>query len=71
MYASSGCTVFADCRFIGIFPGKKGARFLGFKDNKKYMDVISGKVLEGIDQLEAKGAYVFVKSEPTSCNFEL
>ena len=61
MYASAGCAVFADNRFVGFFPEKEGAKLLAFKDNGRYTDIISGKASEGFGALEPSGAYVFVR----------
>ena len=59
MYASAGCAVFADNRFLGFFPEKDGARLLAFKENGSYTDIISGKEAEGLNALEPSGAYIF------------
>lgn len=61
MYTSHGCAVFADERFVGVFPGKNGANSLCFKGNGIYKDLISGENAENIKQLCPKGAYIFVK----------
>lgn len=52
--------MFADARFVGLFPGKSGATVADLGSDG-YIDLISGKRAEEMTTLDPKGAYVFVK----------
>lgn len=62
MFTSAGCSVFADNRFVGIFPGKHAIRTLRFPQKGIYKDIISGRIFEKDNEiiLAPKSAMVFV-----------
>ena len=53
----AGCTIFADNRFVGIFPGENGAAVLDISNEPK--DLISGETIDSTN-LKPKGAYIFL-----------
>ena len=60
LFADAGDTVYADSRFIGIFPSKDGEIFLG----GRYREIISDKIYENAAvRLCEKGAAVFIKED--------
>ncbi len=53
MYTSAGCAVFADKRFVGIFPGENGATL---SDSFRGTDLLTQKPIP--KKLEPKGVYI-------------
>jgi hypothetical protein len=67
MYAPLNCTVYADNRFIGIFPKEAIHYNLSLKEKVNVTDAITGKSWNNIDEIpvkmEAKGAKFLVIEE--------
>lgn len=63
MLTGAGCAVYADNRFVGVFPGKEAVDGLHFPQAGCYRDLISGMEFEKDNDisLNAKSAMVFLQ----------
>ncbi len=60
LFADAGTTVYADSRFIGVFPSKEVEIFL----SGRYKEIVSGKIYKNCAvKLSGKGVAVFIKED--------